>query len=195
MSYQAVEFVRAQNIPSTAQKLVLVMIAHRVNSDSGKWAMKQDVIAEDCTMCARSVRQHIISLEESGRITRTERRGRTGSRIDTEYELVGYAEWNAYHRKAGEPTAREFWERCMNSPQQPMIDDQCGDDDEAYRQKPSARDDTNLPVGNTKTCRYIKEGIPSNPNNRKAGALVVNGGDGKPTSTSEGETHNPEENL
>lgn len=93
VSFQAVEFVLAQKIKSSPQKLLLVAIAHHVDRKTGKWTMRQADLGKDATMSVRQVKEHAAALEEDRRIVRGIQRAEDGSPEGTEYTLVGYKEW------------------------------------------------------------------------------------------------------
>ncbi|MFT2536388.1 helix-turn-helix domain-containing protein, partial [Escherichia coli] len=54
-------------LPST-QKLVLIMLAERHNSDSGRCDPSHERLADDCGLTRRSVMDQIKKLEDSGYI-------------------------------------------------------------------------------------------------------------------------------
>lgn len=93
MSHQAVDYVLAQDIKSSPQKLLMVAIAYHVDIETGKWTLKQKSLMKRATMSESQVRTHTKKLEEDKRLVRHERRNPDGSQAAYEYEIVGYAEW------------------------------------------------------------------------------------------------------
>lgn len=93
MSHQAVDYVLAQEIKSSPQKLLMVAIAYHVDIETGKWTLKQKSLMKRATMSERQVRLHTKALEDDKRVIRHERRNPDGSQAAYEYEIVGYAEW------------------------------------------------------------------------------------------------------
>ncbi len=100
MSHQAVDYVLAQNIKSSPQKLLMVAIAYHVDVETGRWTLKQRSLMKRATMSESQVRLHTKALEKDTRIIRHERRNPDGSQAAYEYEIVGYAEWMSNMDKA-----------------------------------------------------------------------------------------------
>lgn len=67
MSWAAVAWAVRQRLPST-QKLVLIMLAERHNSDSGRCDPSHERLADDCGLTRRSVMDQIKKLEDAGYI-------------------------------------------------------------------------------------------------------------------------------
>jgi len=97
MSCEAITFIKAKRIPSSPQKLLAVMIAEHTSNKTGRCYPGQALLADECTMSERQVREHAKALEDIGIIRRYERRKKDGSQQwnSHEYELVGFLEWLA----------------------------------------------------------------------------------------------------
>jgi DNA-binding transcriptional ArsR family regulator len=102
MSVQAITWAIKQEIASSAQKLVLICLANYADAE-GVCFPGQTRLAKDASMTDRSVRTHLKALEDTGLITRQERRRADMTRTSDEYELH-------INRKTfpveGEPTGR-----------------------------------------------------------------------------------------
>jgi hypothetical protein len=160
MSFQAVEYVLAQNIPSAPQKLVLIAIAHHVDRKTGKWTMRQEDIAKDATMSIRQVKEHIAKLDEGKRIVRDVQRAGDGSPEGTEYTLVGYPEWMAGNQESAIPA---FEQAAARVPEKQTGNGAAqGAETRTYSKvrKPAPKADVNPHLGHTETRTYIKEDNP-----------------------------------
>lgn len=118
MSVSAINYVFALPIKSSPQKLVLLAIANRISDDTGRCFPGQALLADECTMSERQVREHLASLQDEGRINRFYRHNGNEGRTSDEYEIVGFLDWNkrgkADARKAaggGNPPVAEKGER------------------------------------------------------------------------------------
>jgi len=151
MSFQAVEFVLAQHIPSSPQKLLLVAIAHHVDRKTGKWTMKQSDLVADATMSIRQVKEHAAALEDAKRIVRDIQRTSDGSPEGTEYTLVGYAEWMAGAKESAIPAfeaARAKLEQNATQGAKTRTKDKV--------RKSAPKPNVNPHAGHTETRTYIK---------------------------------------
>jgi hypothetical protein len=161
MSFQAVEYVIAQNIPSAPQKLVLMCIAHHVDRDTGRWRISQADIAEDASMSIRQVKEHSKALEADFRIVRYTHRSKSGAMEDYEYELVGYADWVGEGRKR----ARQFYEQArtklVSLGAETRTRQQGAETRTKHKvRKPALRIDPNPHPGLTETRTHIEEDSP-----------------------------------
>jgi hypothetical protein len=86
MSVQAIAWALAQRIPP-APKLVLISIANCADKNGDNAFPGQRSIAEDASMCERSVRAHIAWLEGKGFLARIRRSRRDGTRTSDRYVL------------------------------------------------------------------------------------------------------------
>ncbi len=68
MSFHAMKWAAEQKLPAM-QKIVLLMLANRMNKDSGLCCPSHDMLAIDCGMTKRSVIQQIEKLEQSKFLT------------------------------------------------------------------------------------------------------------------------------
>lgn len=108
MTHEAITFIKAKNIPSSPQKLLAVMIAEHTNNTTGRCFPGQTLLAAECSMSERQVREHIAKLagkcDEDGKylgppggpiIRIHERRHNDGTQRwnSNEYELIGFLEW------------------------------------------------------------------------------------------------------
>lgn len=65
MSFQAMAWAVEQKLPAT-KKIVLLMLANRVNSDTGKCVPKIKTLAEDCGLSETATKSAIKELAELG---------------------------------------------------------------------------------------------------------------------------------
>ena len=72
---------------SLKQKMVLLMLANRVNSDTGRCDPSMERLAEDCGMSRTSVKQAIRQLKDAGLILAHERKVGTVN-LTNQYELM-----------------------------------------------------------------------------------------------------------
>ena len=84
MSVQAMTWAFEQDVEPNA-KLVLVALANRANHETGACHPGQELIAAECSMSTRTVRRHLLTLEQRGLISRRARmlsggRGRTSDK-------------------------------------------------------------------------------------------------------------------
>ena len=86
MSLAALAWAARQKLPCT-QKIVLLMLANRHNSDSGRCDPSHDRLAEDCGLTRRSVMDQIVKLSENGFI-RIRHRALGGKHLANQYTLV-----------------------------------------------------------------------------------------------------------
>ncbi|UUC92481.1 helix-turn-helix domain-containing protein [Comamonas sp. C11] len=85
MSWSALAWAVRQQLPST-QKLVLIMLAERHNSDTGRCDPSHERLAEDCGLTRRSVMDQVKKLEESGYI-RAMNRAKGALKLSNHYVL------------------------------------------------------------------------------------------------------------
>jgi hypothetical protein len=93
MSVAAMNYVFALPIRSSPQRLLLLALANRVSDDTGRCFPGQALLAEECTMGVRQVRDHLAALERSGRISRRYRHNGNEGRTSDEYEILGFMDW------------------------------------------------------------------------------------------------------
>ena len=85
MSFHAVSWAVRQSLPCT-QKMVLVMLADRHNSDTGQCNPSHEKLAADCGLTSRSVIQQIEKLQEAGYLA-VIRRTLEGLKKSNQYRL------------------------------------------------------------------------------------------------------------
>lgn len=68
MSFQAMAWAVEQKLPAT-KKIVLLMLANRVNSDTGKCVPKIKTLAEDCGLSETATKSAIKDLSDMGLLT------------------------------------------------------------------------------------------------------------------------------
>jgi DNA-binding transcriptional MocR family regulator len=88
MSFAALAWAYDQRPSSGTHKLVLIVLAHHVNAESGLCCPSQATIADRCIVSERTVRQILSDLEEDGFIKRNKRMTRRGRSSDT-FVLLG----------------------------------------------------------------------------------------------------------
>ncbi|HEY7822731.1 MAG TPA: helix-turn-helix domain-containing protein [Acidimicrobiia bacterium] len=87
MSVRALDWAFSQDLPPS-EKLVLLSLADHYNGQTGVCIPGQKSLAEQTSMCVRTVQRHLKSLEERGLIVRTARfRGEGRGRTSDSYEL------------------------------------------------------------------------------------------------------------
>lgn len=86
MSFEAMAWAVKQDLP-VKQKITLLMLANRINSDTGRCFPSIKGLAADCGMSETSVKEALRSLKESGLIIAHERRIE-GVSLSNEYEIV-----------------------------------------------------------------------------------------------------------
>jgi DNA-binding transcriptional regulator YhcF (GntR family) len=86
MSFEAMAWAVKQDLP-VKQKITLLMLANRVNSDTGRCFPSIKGLAADCGMSETSVKEAIRSLKEAGLI-RAHQRQVEGVSLSNEYEMV-----------------------------------------------------------------------------------------------------------
>jgi hypothetical protein len=85
MSFQAMTWAVEQDLPAL-QKLVLLMLANRTNSDTGRCDPSHDKLANDCGMSKPSVKRAIAELAERGLIE-VHRQASNGVNLPNQYTL------------------------------------------------------------------------------------------------------------
>lgn len=86
MSFQAIAWAVRQKLPCT-QKIVLVMLADRHNSDTGRCDPSHDRLAGDCGLTRRSVMDQLAKLDKAGFI-RTHHRVIDKLKTSNQYTLM-----------------------------------------------------------------------------------------------------------
>jgi hypothetical protein len=114
MSIEAVAWAKAQRIASAPQKLLYILLADRISNETGTCFPGQELLAEEATMCARSVRTHLNALEATYYIKRSKRFKPDGSPTSDKYEFPGFKEWLG----AVKTDAREVHEKHASSRQE-----------------------------------------------------------------------------
>ena len=85
MSYQAMGWATEQDIPAM-QKIVLLMLANRMNQDTGRCFPSHNRLATECGMSKRSVIRQIEKLEKFGFLS-VIRETQNGAKIRNQYVL------------------------------------------------------------------------------------------------------------
>lgn len=86
MSFPAIRWSTQQDLPAM-QKIVLLMIANRINTDSGTCFPSLDTLAKDCGMTRRSVINQVAKLEIAG-LLHVERSTEDGVKQQNTYRLL-----------------------------------------------------------------------------------------------------------
>lgn len=73
MSFEAMAWAVKHELPCK-QKIVLLLLANRINSDTGKCFPSIKGLARDCGMSETSVREALRALKEKGLVIAHERR-------------------------------------------------------------------------------------------------------------------------
>lgn len=107
MSVEAIAWVKAQYIPSAPQKLIMMVLADRINNDTGECFPGQELLGRECSMQPRTLRDHLPKLEEAKFIKRSQRFEGNGNRTSDAYSFPGFKEWLAHQSES----AREYGER------------------------------------------------------------------------------------
>jgi DNA-binding transcriptional MocR family regulator len=85
MSFEAMAWAVKQDLP-VKQKITLLMLANRINSDTGRCFPSVKGLAADCGMSETSVKEALRSLKDAGLIVAHERRV-DGVSLSNEYEM------------------------------------------------------------------------------------------------------------
>ena len=85
MSFQAMTWATEQDVPAM-QKIVLLMLANRTNSDSGQCNPSHEKLAKDCGMSLRSCKDQLLKLAEAGLLTIVKRQ-KEGISLPNQYVL------------------------------------------------------------------------------------------------------------
>lgn len=93
MSMQAINFAMTLPIPEPGPRLLLFIIAHHVNWQTGVMRVSQKELAKEAFASERTIRRWLEYLEAGEYITRTERRDHDGTWLTADIELSGYIEW------------------------------------------------------------------------------------------------------
>ena len=86
MSYQAMAWATEQKLPST-QKLVLLMLANRINSDTGKCIPSIKRLADDCGLSESCVQRTLKKLSDMGLI-KVHARFNDAVQLPNQYEIT-----------------------------------------------------------------------------------------------------------
>lgn len=86
MSFSALAWAARQKLPCS-QKIVLLMLASRHNSDNGRCDPSHDRLADDCGLTRRSVMDQVAKLSEAGFI-RIRHRALGNKKLANQYTLV-----------------------------------------------------------------------------------------------------------
>ena len=99
MSFNAMAWAVRQKLPCT-QKIVLLMLADRHNSDTGRCDPSHDRLASDCGLTRRSVMDQLAKLDKAGFI-KTHHRVIDKLKTSNQYTLVldfgAPADVNVFH--------------------------------------------------------------------------------------------------
>jgi hypothetical protein len=93
MSHEAIAWAKAQYIPSSPQKLLAILIADRINNETGECFPGQQLLAEEASMCERQVRQHLKALVEASHLGRRKRFRPDGTPTSDVYWFPGFMDW------------------------------------------------------------------------------------------------------
>jgi hypothetical protein len=93
MSIEAITWAKAQLIPSSPQKLLLFLLAERIDNETGECFPGQQLLGQEASMCERQVRQHLKKLEDAGFIERRSRFRPDGRPTSDCYCFPGFLEW------------------------------------------------------------------------------------------------------
>lgn len=120
MSFQAMAWAVEQKLPST-KKIVLLMLANRVNSDTGKCIPKIKTLAEDCGLSESATKSALKELAELG-LLKVHPRFYEGQQLPNQYELcpdgVGFLQTHTSRQKTpvGQQAATESGKEPGNEP-------------------------------------------------------------------------------
>lgn len=120
MSFQAMSWAVEQKLPST-KKIVLLMLANRVNSDTGKCVPKIKTLAEDCGLSESATKSALKELAELG-LLKVHPRFYEGQQLPNQYELcpdgVGFLQTHPSRQKTpvGQQVATESGKEPGNEP-------------------------------------------------------------------------------
>lgn len=93
MSMQAINYALTMPVDDPGPRLLLILIAHHINWKTGDMFVSQDELAKEARMSSRSIRNHLVVLEDAGLIVRTQQRDESGRRGVDRIEMPGYLEW------------------------------------------------------------------------------------------------------
>lgn len=102
MSIEAMAYVKSLHIPSSPQKLIMLLIADRINNETGEAYPGQALLARESSLGERSVRGHLRALEEAGLLTRRKRFTAEGKADTDLYSIAGYMDWLVCARECAE---------------------------------------------------------------------------------------------
>ena len=93
MSHEAFSWAKAQNIKSAPQKLLYLLLAERIDNDSGLCFPGQVLLAEEASMSLSQVKIHLKALENARYIERSKRFRQDGAPTSDAYTFPGFMEW------------------------------------------------------------------------------------------------------
>lgn len=100
-------------------KLVLLALANRTNQDTGLCFPGQELLGQECSMSARTIRRHLKTLEAAGLVRRRPRMlGEGRGRTSDEYRLAFYDQPDKLSGKSG-PTGQTVTTNRSNQDDQP----------------------------------------------------------------------------
>jgi hypothetical protein len=90
---QAINYAMTLPVDEPGPRLLLIVVAHHVNWQTGTMYVSQDVLAKEVRASKRSVQRWLLQLEEGDYISRSKQRGADGHQGVDAIELLGYLEW------------------------------------------------------------------------------------------------------
>lgn len=99
MSFEAMSWAVKQRLPAT-QKIVLLMLADRINKDTGTCHPSVTRLAEDCGLSERAARNALRDLEVAG-VIETKRRSEDGVSLPNIYSITGAFSAGVGHQMPG----------------------------------------------------------------------------------------------
>lgn len=100
-------------------KLVLLALANRTNQETGLCFPGQELLGQECSMSARTIRRHLKTLEAAGLVRRRPRMlGEGRGRTSDEYRLAFYDQADKLSGKSG-PTGQNGTTNRTNQDDQP----------------------------------------------------------------------------
>lgn len=130
MSLQAINFAMTQPVEETGPRLLLFIIAHHVNWETGFMYVTQEQLADEIKSSERSVRRWLEYLEVEGYIARRECRGDQGRRLPDEIELIGYLEWQRVLYEGGTIKSPKARAKRVDKLSEEQPDNLAGSDDD-----------------------------------------------------------------
>lgn len=122
MSVQAMTWAFEQQVEPHA-KLVLLALANRTNQETGLCFPGQELLGQECSMSARTIRRHLKTLEAAGLVRRRPRMlGEGRGRTSDEYRLAFYDQADKLSGKS-RPTGQTETTNRSNQDDQPDTGD------------------------------------------------------------------------